>query len=45
VPGFYLELMLDLREVDVEKVAPAPADWTDCEHRWLIDPRTDHVPF
>lgn len=37
--------MLALDAIDVEEIATALADQTDCEHRWLIDPRTGEVVF
>ena len=37
--------MLDLDVIDVEEIATALADQNDCEHRWLIDPRTGEVAF
>lgn len=43
--GFYPERMLDLGGIDAEEIVTALADQTDCEHRWLIDPRTGRVAF
>ena len=37
--------MLDLGAIDVEEIATALADQTDCEHRWLFDPQTGQVAF
>ncbi len=37
--------MLDLVGIEVEEIATAPADQTDYEHRWLIDPRTGQLAF
>ena len=37
--------MLDLSGIDVEEIATALADQTDCEQRWLVDPRTGQVAF
>ena len=42
---FYPEQMLDLGGIDVEEIATALADQTDCERRWLIDPGTGEVAF
>jgi len=43
--GFYPERMLDLGGIDAEEIVTALADQTDCEHRWLIYPRTGRVAF
>ncbi len=37
--------MLDLEAIDVEEIAMALQDQTDCDHRWLIDPRSGEVVF
>jgi hypothetical protein len=41
----YPKRVLDLGGIDVGEIATAPADQTDFEHRWLIDPRTGQVAF
>ena len=37
--------MLDWNTIDVEEIATALADQTDCDHRWLIDPGAGEVVF
>lgn len=34
-----------LGSLDLEEIANALADQTDCEHRWLISPETGEVVF
>jgi Uncharacterised protein family (UPF0158) len=35
--------VLDLDSIDLGEIASALEDQTDCEHHWLIDPRTGEI--
>jgi hypothetical protein len=41
----YAGLVLDLSSLDLEEIANALSDQTDCEHRWLINPQTGEIVF
>jgi hypothetical protein len=41
----YPGLVLELSSLDLEEIANALADQTDCEHRWLINPQTGEIVF
>src|SRR3984893_13700742 len=41
--GDYGGLVVDRSSLDLEEIAPALADQTDYEHRWLINPQTGQV--
>src|ERR1700730_14235253 len=43
--GDYGGLVVDRSSLDLEEIAPALADQTDYEHRWLINPVTGEVVF
>jgi hypothetical protein len=37
--------MLELEMVNLDEIATALSDRSDCEHVWLLDPRTGEVAF